>query len=143
MLTKASDDAIEIRAFLQANVLDDDIIEQLETESRTLMCLGGLVNHRFDQRRISLLLFIDSIEHSCVLVLSLHDQLRFHLFLLAFFGKSLALFLCLALLLFISTSKGTLQDFLAFKAALLDFLQFTGIVLHVRLSPATAGNTMT
>ena len=105
------------------------------------MRLGCLIYHGLDQRSINCLLLIDCIEQFCILVTCLYDQFGLHFFLLPFLVLTHLLLQFFKLLLFIISPKGTLQHLLAFKAALLDLLQLTGILLHVRLPPATAEGT--
>ena len=107
------------------------------------MCLSSLVYHGLDQRSISRLLVIDSVEHGGTGIIGLSDHFRLHLVLLAFLCQSFAFFFGLTFFFFLVSTEGTFDDSLPFKATLLYFLQFTGIVINIRLSGTTTAITAT
>ena len=105
------------------------------------MRLGGLVNHRLNQRSISRLLVIDGIEHRGTGIIGFLHNLWLHLVLLTFLSQTLSFFLCLTLFLFLISTESSFQYPLPFKAALLYLLQFTGIVIHFGVASVTAAST--
>ena len=74
LLSEACHSAIEVGAFLQLHALDDDIIQQFEAESGSLMGFGGLVYHGLNQRIIQFLFVSHGIEIVCILGVSLGDN---------------------------------------------------------------------
>ena len=74
LLSETSHSAVVVGAFLQFHAHYDDIIQQLEAESCSLMGFGGLVNHGLNQRVIELFIISNGIEAFCMGIISLGNN---------------------------------------------------------------------
>ena len=142
-MAEACHRAVKVGAFLQLQILDGDVIEQLEAQTGSLMGFRGLVNHRLDKGLVDLVLLTDSVELVCIGVADLMDQLS--LVLLGFF-LSLLFHKLLSLLLFglfpgfflfrVFYSESRIDGFLPLATSGLKVFKFPGIVIHLFLTVA-------
>ena len=146
LLSEARDDAVEVGAFLEADALDDHVVEELEAEPSALTCLGGLVNHRLDKRLVDILGTGHGVELLAVVLLDFLDDLGFLFFLAFLLGVAgervdhlLPLASFLGFLFLVPEVLFGLILPLAFHAAILDAVELTGIGVEILLlAPAAA-----